>query len=197
MSHLYVFQADDGPVKIGISENPQKRARELELSAGRAITRRFISPCINNPRAIEQALHKHFRAYRTVGEWFAVNFDEAESAARALLAPLMLADGPRSGDVARAAELAGRYRMMKESGFCSPEHLAGFCGSMTDDDFLALAVTMRALALQICDAFGVVADAVGPGPTLEQIKDRFEHSMLPQLAAEAARLTRIGTVSES
>ncbi len=185
MSHLYVFQADDGPVKIGISENPVKRARELELSMGRAITRRFVSGSIADPRTVEIALHRHFVGRRAVGEWFLVSFGEAVSAAQALLAPIETLDGARSAEVTRAAELAGRYAALKASGIGGEAALAGFAAVLTDDDLQALAVTVRAAGLEMLQACEVIADALDI-TTAARVRDLLAASNFAEVAAEVA-----------
>ena len=57
----------DGPVKIGHSNNPKKRLRELQRPHSTTI--RIIAEAPGD-RAEEQVLHRQFRMFRLAGEWF-------------------------------------------------------------------------------------------------------------------------------
>lgn len=72
--HLYVMRSAEGPVKIGISEHPDRRRREVSLSSGREIVEMFVSPAIERCEEIERALHNHFEKKRRPGEWFDVDY---------------------------------------------------------------------------------------------------------------------------
>lgn len=77
LGHIYIIEAEDGPIKIGMSIQPETRIAKLAVSSGRAILRQFISPAIPEFAILESALHRHFWKSRTIGEWFEVPFDEA------------------------------------------------------------------------------------------------------------------------
>ena len=70
---VYIFNKDNGKLlKIGISNNPKRRKRELENSNGQLL--RPVKVCWFSSREIaltvESNAHKRFRRYRTYGEWF-------------------------------------------------------------------------------------------------------------------------------
>jgi len=74
---VYVIERPDGIVKIGKSNNPSKRIRALENQGGFRSNRAWISI----PRALanttELRAHSALQHNRKVGEWFAVDFDQA------------------------------------------------------------------------------------------------------------------------
>ena len=106
--HVYVAQADSGPVKIGISRAPQARLADLERASGRRFVRIFISHRIGEPAAIERQLHGVFSRQRGVGEWFDAPFDAIVGAAHLLLVPMVGPAQERSALVARALGLLDR-----------------------------------------------------------------------------------------
>jgi len=63
--------AATGLYKIGISQHPTKRKRQVELNSGHLVT--IIQTWLaEDARAIEAALHKNFAEKRQEGEWFAL-----------------------------------------------------------------------------------------------------------------------------
>jgi hypothetical protein len=78
--HVYILESEEGPVKIGISGDPEKRVREISLASGRRFTRVFISPKVSRNAEIEAMLHQRFKEHRRPGEWFDVRFDDAVGA---------------------------------------------------------------------------------------------------------------------
>jgi hypothetical protein len=66
-----------GLIKIGISNRPQSRVINLQLSSGSVFDRMFVSLPIFNPLLVERAMHQMFAKERGVGEWFRASFDEA------------------------------------------------------------------------------------------------------------------------
>jgi hypothetical protein len=67
LRHLYLMQADDGPVKIGKSFDPRKRLRDLQLANGRRIKLRAV---LENKGDLELAVHARLKQFRLIGEWF-------------------------------------------------------------------------------------------------------------------------------
>jgi hypothetical protein len=64
---LYFIQAGDGPIKIGISDDPAARLRDLQC--GNAEELRILLTEAGNIRA-EQVAHQAFERCRIRGEWF-------------------------------------------------------------------------------------------------------------------------------
>lgn len=70
--HLYIIQCgENGPLKIGISANVEKRLRGLQ-SANPYPLRLVHSVRVGVERAalLEQEFHRWFAPYRLTGEWF-------------------------------------------------------------------------------------------------------------------------------
>jgi DNA-binding Xre family transcriptional regulator len=75
--HVYVIERPDGLVKIGKSGNPTKRIHALENQGGFRSERAWISIPSDMAAVTEYRSHKALHHNRTVGEWFAVEFDHA------------------------------------------------------------------------------------------------------------------------
>ncbi len=67
--HVYFIQKDpDGLIKIGCSENPKRRLKELEHATGDKLNLIFIIKDAGIER--ESYLQEKFKKIRTFGEWF-------------------------------------------------------------------------------------------------------------------------------
>lgn len=66
--HIYFVQAEQGgPIKIGVSVDPERRLRELQTASPyRLVIRRTVP----NEGHAERWLHEVFGPYRMEGEWF-------------------------------------------------------------------------------------------------------------------------------
>jgi hypothetical protein len=58
---------DVRPVKIGVSENPEKRLKSLSTGSPVPLQLLWSAP---GGAALEAALHEYFQPYRVYGEWF-------------------------------------------------------------------------------------------------------------------------------
>ena len=78
-SCVYVWQMNNGTVKIGVTADVIKRLNTIEHSSGLEVNDTFSTAQIDRRVAykIENACHKTFAAYRTKGEFFTVSFAEA------------------------------------------------------------------------------------------------------------------------
>jgi hypothetical protein len=56
--------------KIGITNNIQRRIAELQNASGCEIDVEFLAPLADNAQEVEAILHKEFKDYRGIGEWF-------------------------------------------------------------------------------------------------------------------------------
>lgn len=66
--YLYaVRRAASDEIKIGISDNPLKRLRELQIAHGVPLDLALAVPCTI---AFEREIHARFAAHRLMGEWF-------------------------------------------------------------------------------------------------------------------------------
>lgn len=75
--YLYVLLSASGLVKIGISENINRRIKEIENSSGHRIIDSFVTAKTENAQEIESLIHFHFDEHRRCGEWFDIDFREA------------------------------------------------------------------------------------------------------------------------
>ena len=75
---LYVIGADDGPVKIGISNNPVGRLAAIQTGCPFKVSLWFVRALPTRDRAVmhERAIHNDYRSHRTSGEWFDFDVDQ-------------------------------------------------------------------------------------------------------------------------
>jgi|SRR5690349_23447382 len=73
---VYVIQADeDGPVKIGVSSNPERRLAQLQTGnpARLVLVAVFLCTTWLIARTLEAAVHLALAPFRLAGEWFRVS----------------------------------------------------------------------------------------------------------------------------
>lgn len=76
--HIYIITNLDVPrIKIGISQDIEGRIKTLQNAGGCKMRLAWSSELINNAASIESILHKKFKEYRYVGEWFNIDLIEA------------------------------------------------------------------------------------------------------------------------
>lgn len=74
---LYVIApSEDGPCKIGIARDPDKRLRELQTGNPHKLGVYLISKC-SNAQDFEYRAHRHLASKRMQGEWFDITVVEA------------------------------------------------------------------------------------------------------------------------
>lgn len=78
---VYVASIEDGPVKIGISNNACQRMVELSCATQSKVSLAYHAEC-DGPaiEAIEKQTHALLHSSRSKGEWFRVTAEEAISA---------------------------------------------------------------------------------------------------------------------
>lgn len=75
---IYVASAKNGPTKIGISYNPEKRAKELQGNGPVALTLVHFDDLPEGLEgAIERCAHRLVGAHRLRGEWFDITPEDA------------------------------------------------------------------------------------------------------------------------
>lgn len=62
-------------VKIGVTNNIQRRITQLECASGCELDLVFCTPNGDNSKEIEQQVHRRFADFRQRGEWFSVSTD--------------------------------------------------------------------------------------------------------------------------
>jgi len=63
----FIQQGDDGPIKIGTSDNPEKRLQQLQGSHHETLR---LLKVVEGSNWAEKRLHQHLAAFRLRGEWF-------------------------------------------------------------------------------------------------------------------------------
>lgn len=76
--NVYVMKNSIGLYKIGISNNPERRLREIERSSGLDVDIVRLFSVRTNARSVEAFLHKKLKDYRKNGEWFSFDNDVVE-----------------------------------------------------------------------------------------------------------------------
>jgi len=75
--YVYLLLADNGVYKIGASENPKRRGRELGIKLPYALVQVHLIPT-DDMVTTEQILHGWFAEKRLDGEWFELDADDVE-----------------------------------------------------------------------------------------------------------------------
>ena len=76
MKFIYLIKSDiDGYYKIGISNNPQKRLKQLSTGNSSQLTL-IESYRTSIPFQIENALHRKYSQLKMNGEWFRLSLEE-------------------------------------------------------------------------------------------------------------------------
>jgi hypothetical protein len=69
--HLYFVQCgEDGPIKIGITGNPDQRFRALRTACPYPLTVLYCRGGFIDAPGYEAKLHRRYARYRLNGEWF-------------------------------------------------------------------------------------------------------------------------------
>jgi len=79
ITYVYVMGSEGGPVKVGISTNPDIRLVQLKAGCCFPITVFFRAPIAERSTAyrIEQTFHRVYREYQRYGEWFNIDAEQA------------------------------------------------------------------------------------------------------------------------
>jgi hypothetical protein len=79
-SFVYVVQADNGTIKIGISTNPTARLAQLQRSAPAHLSLAYVGALRSTGYAVEAEAHRTLASYRQSGEWFSCPAEMAVAA---------------------------------------------------------------------------------------------------------------------
>ena len=78
MSYIYVIGGTDKPYKIGISNDPKRRLKDLQTGHPNKLKIHYKEKVpTDQVRLIEQTIHKTINHRRTHGEWFDLELDQA------------------------------------------------------------------------------------------------------------------------
>jgi transcriptional regulator with XRE-family HTH domain len=72
--HVYVIERPDGLVKIGKSQDPEKRISAIECQGGFKTTKKWFSEPVDDYSFIENSAHVGLASFRKIGEWFSCSF---------------------------------------------------------------------------------------------------------------------------
>jgi hypothetical protein len=99
---IYIIQADNGLVKVGVSTNPSVRLAQLQRASAAHLSLAYVGALRCNGFAVEAAAHRTLADYRFEGEWFNCPPDMAVAAIAA--AAYRLGEPIASGDPRLADE---------------------------------------------------------------------------------------------
>lgn len=76
---LYVIaESADGPVKIGVANNPEKRLSQLQTGSSGELRLFHSEPCeADKASEVERRIHQELRPHRKKGEWFSIAVEQA------------------------------------------------------------------------------------------------------------------------
>jgi hypothetical protein len=83
---VYVFRDGHGMVKIGISKNPEKRAKDLNNAGSSGVMEILFTEHVGDARFVEAAAHVALNKYHHYGEWYRVDADIAVGAVKEAIA---------------------------------------------------------------------------------------------------------------
>ena len=72
---LYLMKNDLGVYKIGISNNPEKRAKALSNASGLNVDVVSYWRITGKADQVERFIHDKFKSERLIGEWFKFNYE--------------------------------------------------------------------------------------------------------------------------
>lgn len=74
---VYLMQHELGPIKIGVSKNPERRLKDVDIGPFEV---RLVGVLESErPRKLENALHRFHADDNIRGEWFDLNIDQIEN----------------------------------------------------------------------------------------------------------------------
>lgn len=84
MQSIYVVEKENGAVKIGISQDVEKRVHALSKQGGFKIVKLFYTKPCSNAHEIEREMHTRYKELRIDGEWFNISFEKAVKSLKSL-----------------------------------------------------------------------------------------------------------------
>lgn len=75
--YLYILEMSSNLVKIGVTNNLDKRIKTLQNSSGFVVSRQYSTGLLQSDRVfqLESILHNEFKDYRKEGEYFDIEFE--------------------------------------------------------------------------------------------------------------------------
>lgn len=85
---VYVIRRSDGAVKVGMTNNPPQRLRNLQTGSPNRLSFAYVAGCAGVAARIESEAHKLMDAYAIQGDWFEASPEVAVAAVNAAAARL-------------------------------------------------------------------------------------------------------------
>lgn len=86
----YIQRGEDGPIKIGTSNDPERRLAELQTGSGEPLRLLAVIP---GDRSLERQIHSALRDHQGIGEWFKPSPAELEYLQRLMKVEYEVVDG--------------------------------------------------------------------------------------------------------
>lgn len=80
MTFVYVIQAENGPVRIGVSDNPHRQLSTLRNGSSTHFELVYIGVVSGDLRAVERRTHQILSDNLIAGDWFRTTQDDAVTA---------------------------------------------------------------------------------------------------------------------
>lgn len=95
---LYAIGKEEGPIKLGISRNPEARVRELQCGCPFKLELLLVTPLSSRESAAKEEVNVHdlFAGHHLHGEWFDIDVELAGAGIDAVIA----SSRPRRGRLA-------------------------------------------------------------------------------------------------
>lgn len=78
MNYIYVIGGTEKPYKIGITNNPERRLKNLQTGHPYELKIHYKEEIPESQvRLIEQTIHKTIKHKQTKGEWFDISLEDA------------------------------------------------------------------------------------------------------------------------
>jgi len=78
--YIYIIENPYGKVKIGKTINPVRRIQTIQTQGGFKAKKIFVSDKIRDYDKLESELHRYFRHFSFIGEWFSISYPIAVKA---------------------------------------------------------------------------------------------------------------------
>ena len=78
MSYLYVIGSTEKPYKIGITNNPDRRLKNIQTGHPKKLKIHYKEEIPDSQvRLLEQNIHRVIKRYQSHGEWFDIDLEQA------------------------------------------------------------------------------------------------------------------------
>ncbi|MDB8711641.1 GIY-YIG nuclease family protein [Mediterraneibacter gnavus] len=75
---VYLLKSVDDSVKIGVTEEFEKRLKVVQNQSGKVIDKCYVTGYCSNPFEIEAEFKRMYKDNRINGEWYSIDFEESK-----------------------------------------------------------------------------------------------------------------------